>query len=226
MRQNLILTMLLAVLAWSLAGCSSDTTAPSDNLPPLEKSDVAAQSGFLAVAMVDIAPLGLAYSEAKTQKVGDYTYTFAPGDPVQGTVNLQFRLGGPDGEPVSYDEADWARAFTAAGEPVTVELVEGGVPWQLSFNLLSDIDRENDTATVNGGGTLVVGNYTATWTVDGLVVFSDDTTTWPAQGTLTFTNSGITAVVTFDGDHTATVEVDGEVYTLDLNTGELTEVGK
>lgn len=224
MRKNLILTMLLAVLAWSLAGCSSDSTAPSDSLPDLDKSDVAAQSGFLAVALVDVAPLGLTYSELKARTDGNYIYTFAPGDPVQGTVNLQFRLGGPDGDLVAYDLADWARAYTAAGEPVTVHLVEGGVPWQLDFDLLSDIDRENDTATVNGGGTLVVGNYTATWNVAGLVVFSEDTSNWPADGTLTFTNEGITAVVTFDGDHTATVDVDGDIYTLDLNTGELTEV--
>ncbi len=222
MRNNLTTLLLLATAAWLFAGCSSDSTAPNDNLPPLEKADVAGQAGFLAVAMVDIAPIGATYS-GKAE--GEYVYTFAAGDPIQGTVNLFFRDGGASGSPSTPAQADWASASTPTGAPLSVTLVDGGLPWLLSFALVSDIDRVNDTATVDGSGTLVVGNYTAAWTLAGLVVFSDGSTTWPAEGTLTFTNEGITAVVTFDGDHTATVTVDGEVYTLDLNNGNLTPAG-
>jgi hypothetical protein len=222
MRTNLTSLLLLVTAAWLLGGCSSDSTSPNDNLPPLEKADVAAQSGFLAVAMVDIAPIGATFS-GKAE--GEYVYTFMPPDPVQGTVNLLFHDGGPDGTPSTPAQADWVRATTPADAPLSVALVEDGLPWLLAFNLVSDIDRASDTATVGGAGTLVVGNYTAAWTLDGLVVFSDDSGAWPAEGTLTFTNEGITAVVTFDGDHTATVTVDGDVYMLDLNDGDLTPAG-
>jgi hypothetical protein len=225
MRKNLILIMMLTASIWLFSGCSSDSTSPNDSLPDLDKSDVAAQSGFLAVAMVDVAPIGLTYSGSKADADdGNYTYTFAAGDPVQGTVNLHFRVGGADGEPTSYDLADWATATTPTEQPLTVDLVEGGVPWLLSFQLVSDLDRDAGSATVDGGGLLVVGNYTANWTVSGLVVHDAADDNWPASGTLTFTNEGITAVVTFDGDHLVTVTVDDETYTLDLNTGELTEV--
>ena len=39
---------------------------------------------------------------------------------------------------------------------------------------------------------------------------------------MTFTNEGITAVITFDGDSTATVAIGELTWTLDLDTGELT----
>ena len=44
------------------------------------------------------------------------------------------------------------------------------------------------------------------------------------EGVVTFTNEGITAVVTFDGDNTATVQVGTLTWTLNLSNGTLTEV--
>jgi hypothetical protein len=225
MRKIATVLMLMLTAAWFLGGCSSDSTAPNDDLPPLSNEDIAGQAGFLAVALVQIAPLSVDYDGAKSPAQGEYTYTFAPGDPVQGTVNLEFRDGGPSGDLAHYADADWSRAYTSSGAPLSVEVIEGAVPWVLSFNLTSDIDRQNDTATVNGSGLLIVGSYLATWSLDALVVYSGETTTWPGSGTMTFTADGRTATVTFDGDHTATIEIDGETYILDLENGALTPVG-
>lgn len=226
MRTTTTFLALSLMAIWCLGGCSSDSTAPDDSLPRPTNETVAGQAGFMAVAMVQIAPLALEYDGTKAADEGQYTYTFEPGDPVQGTVNLQFRLGGATGDLCPYGIADWARASTPANEPLTVQLIEGGVAWELTFNLTSDLDRTATPATaeVNGSGVLVIGSYTANWTVDALVVMGSVAgggTTWPASGTLTFTNSGIVAVVTFDGDHTATVEVGGVVYTLNLENGSL-----
>ena len=233
MRRQVFSVLAPAAVALLLGGCCSDSTAPHDRLPPLENRGVAAQSGYLAAAMVDVAPVSLLYHDGKNKDKGlgdgfglaagagdgDYIFSFAPGDPVQGTVYLHFRQGGAEGTPCSFETADWARAWTAAGRPLIVDLVPGGVSWLLGLELLSDIDRAAGAATVSGGGILVVGDYTADWSVAGLAVV--DSGNWPSEGGLTLTNEGITAVVTYNGDHTATVEVEGETYIVDLNTGQL-----
>lgn len=214
MRIPAIFLLLMLGAAWLLGGCGSDSTAPDDSLPPLSDEDVADQSGFMAVALVQVAPLGLDYG-GKAADVGDYTYTFPGGGEVQGTVYLQFRDGGATGDPVAYGQADWARAYTAGDEPLTIDLIEGGIPWILAFELFSDLNRATDSALVNGGGSLVIGDYTATWTVEDLQI--NGAQQWPASGTLTFTNEGITAVVRFNGTSTVTVEVGESSFDIDLD---------
>lgn len=225
MRKTTTFFMLALAAAWCLGGCSSDTTAPNDPVPSLTNRQVAGQSGFFAVALVQVAPVSLNYTGSKIAAEGEYEFMFAEGDPVQGTVNLQFRLGGADGDLVEFGAADWARAYTAAGSPLAVTVVEGTEPWLLPFNLVSEIDRtpNPDTATVSGEGTLVMGSYSAAWTLEGFVVAAGESS-MPAAGTLTFTTQGKTATVTFDGDHLATVTIGDATYTLNLNNGELTEV--
>ena len=221
MRKTLTIFMLLLAAGWLLTGCESDSTAPNDDRAPLEDSDVASQAGYMAVAMAEVGPLALEYQP--TAKGGEddvlYTYTFAPGDPIQGVVLLSFRTGGAEGTPCGYDVADYAQARTAEDAPVTVELIDGGVPWNLVFVLESAIDQAAGTAVVDGSGTLEVGAYAASWTCDALAVSRSGD--WPTAGTLTFTNEGITAAVVFDGDDTATITVGDLTWTVNLNTGAL-----
>ncbi len=220
MRKLTITLMLLLAMGWLLTGCESDSTAPEDELPPVTAEDVANQSGYLAQALIEVAPLALEYDGSKADESdGRYSYTFAPGDPVQGTVELLFEQ---DGSPSGYSVADHARAWTADGAPIEIQPVPDGVIWELVFTLESAIDQGAGTATVSGSGELEVGDYLATWSVTGYAI--SDGGQWPAAGTMTFTNEGQTATVTFDGDETATVVVGDDTWVLNLQTGTLTEV--
>jgi hypothetical protein len=225
MRKNTTLILLLPAMAWMLGACSSDSTAPDDSLPPLSNKDVASQAGYLSAAIVEVAPLSLTYQGVKAADGEDH-YDFPEDGMVQGRVHLEFRDGGAEGDLSDFDVADWAKAWTAAGEPLIINLVDydEAVPLLLSFMLESDLDQESDprTAVVNGGGQLVVGDYLATWTVDDLVVF-DQEPYWPQSGSISFTSGGITATVTFNGTSIATVTVGDLTFDINLATGALIE---
>ena len=218
MRRKLTHMLLLLAAGGLLSGCESDETAPNDPLPPLEAVDVAQQSGYMAMALAELAPLVLEYQGGKADASdGNYAYTFAFGDPIQGSVLLHFEIAGV---PCGYDVADFAAAFTAAEEPLVVTAIEGGVPWLLAVDLESDLDQGAGTAVAGGTGTLTMGSYVAAWTLGALAV--DDGGGWPASGVMTFTNEGIVATVTYDGDETATVVVGEDSWSLNLNNGTLT----
>jgi len=218
MRKMTFLTLLFAA-GWLLAGCESDETAPSDPLPPLEAEDVASQSGVMAMILVEIAPFALEFSDKADAADGNYSYTFAPGDPVQGTVLLHFER---EGAPSGYDVADYAMAWSVPDYPLALYPLDEGPAWLLAFTLESDIDQAGGTAVSSGSGTLEIGDYLAEWTATAIAVAEDDD--WPASGVLIFANEGVTASVTFDGDSSAVVQVGGLTWSLDLNTGTLTEL--
>ncbi len=217
MRTTLTLLLMLLAMGWLLTGCESDSTAPDDPLPPVTAEDVAGQSGYLATAMVEVAPLALQYSGKADETDGRYDYVFAPGDPVQGTVELSFAL---DGVPSGWDVADYGRAWTAEGAPLTIQPVADGVVWELVFTLESDIDQGTDTAVVAGDGVLLVGDYEGAFTVTGYAIA--EAGEWPSDGELVFNSADHTATVTFEGDSTATVTVGEDSWELDLETGALT----
>jgi hypothetical protein len=217
MRTPLTLLLMLLAMGWLLTGCESDSTAPDDPLPPVTGEDVAGQGGYLAAAMVEVAPLALQFSGKADETDGRYSYTFAAGDPIMGTVELYFAL---DGVPSGWDVADYGRAWADAEAPLLIQPVEDGVVWELSFTLESDIDRDTDTAVVSGDGHLLVGDYDGTFTVTGYAVAEGGA--WPTDGELVFTNADHEATVTFDGDSTALVTVGEDSWELDLDTGTLT----
>ena len=218
MRKTLTFLMLLLTAGWLVGGCSSDETAPNDPLPELTDADVALQSSFMALAMMEMGPVALEFGGKADASDGRYSYTFTDAE-IQGTVQLLFEQ---ESAPSGYDVADYARAWTDDGRPVELYPLVGGVAWLLDFTLESDIDQAAGTAVVNGSGTLTAGDYEPTWTVvDLAVAVSGD---WPDDGVVTFTNEGITATVTFNGDSTATVTVGGLSWTLNLDNGELTEL--
>jgi len=220
MRKILTTLMMLLAMGWLLSGCESDSTAPDDDLPPVTDEDVATQSSYLAQAMLEVAPVALEFEGNKADADdGLYTYTFGPSSDVQGTVLLYFEQGG---EPSGFDVADHARAWTGDGAPLTLEPIEGGVVWELSFDLDSDIEQATDSVVVDGDGTLVIGAFEATWTVAGFAYTAGDD--YPDAGTITFTNEGRTATVVFDGDETVTITVGEDSWSFNLETGALTEL--
>ena len=217
MRNLLTIILLLLAAGWLLGGCESDETAPNDPLPELSDEDVATQSTIVAMAMTELGPIAFDFNPGKADASdGRYQYEFFD-DEIQGTVQLYFET---DGAPSSYDGADYAEAWTEDGAPLNLYPIPDSIAWLLAFNLESDINQGAGTAVIEGGGTLVIGNYEAAWTVAGFAI--QDGGNWPAAGVVTFTNEGITAVVTFDGDSTATVAIGELTWTLDLETGELT----
>lgn len=219
MRNKLTILMLLLLAGWILGGCSSDETAPNDPLPELTDEDVAYQSGYMAMGLVEFAPIALEYGDKADSSDGRYSYTFAAGDEIQGTTQLYFEQ---DNAPSGYAVADYARAWTEDEAPLEITLVEGGVAWLAAFELESAIDQGAGTAVIDGSGTLTIVDYAPTFTVAGLAIARGDD--WPSAGTMTFTNEGITATVTFDGDETVTVVIGSETWSFDLDNGTLTEL--
>ncbi len=218
MRKIFTILMMLLLAGWLLAGCSSEETAPNDPLPELTNEDVAHQSGYMAMALVEMAPVSLEFSGKADASDGRYQYTFA--DPeIQGDVQLYFEQGDA---PSGYDVADYSQAWTGDEAPLALYPIEGGIAWLLAFSLESVIDQGAGTAVIGGAGTLTVGNYEAAFTVVGLAIERGGD--WPAGGYMTFTNEGITATVTFDGDNTATIEIGDITWMLNLSNGTLTEL--
>jgi hypothetical protein len=208
------LTLLLVMIA--VGGCESDATAPQDPTPPLSEQDAATQAGLIAVAIVDVGPELVNFSEpGKTDP--PYSRSFL-GD-ISGTVYLDFRLGGPSGPHATWATGTWARLYTMAGEPLNVAIGESGSA-QLGLDINGVIDRVGDTAVINGGGTFSSGPYAATFSFDDLQVAASG---YPGGGAMTFTGGGFVAVVTFNGTNVATVTIEGHgTWFVNLDTGVVT----
>ncbi len=214
-RLVLMLPMLLLGGLLMLAGCSDDPVAPQDEIPDLTADDVAHQAGFVAAAAGVVGPLVIDF-DGKTDK-DSYSHTFD--SDVTGTVHMDYFLGGAAGTPVPWNEADYAHLYTADGEWLTVALGVGGTV-TLTFDIGADLDRDADTATINGGGTFATGPHSATFTFNDLVVAKGSS--YPSSGSLTFTGGGHTATVTFDGSSFAHLSVaGGDDYSVNLQTGEV-----
>jgi len=218
MRKILTFLMMLLLAGWLLAGCSSEETAPNDPLPELTDEDVAHQSGYMAMALVEMAPVSLEFSGKADASDGRYLYTFID-DEIQGEVQLYFEQ---NDAPSGYDVADFAQAWTGDEAPLLLYPIEGGIAWLLAFSLESIIDQGAGTAVIGGAGSLILGNYEALFTVVGLAIERGGD--WPAGGYMTFTNEGIPATVTFDGDSTAIVSIGELSWILNLSNGTLTEL--
>jgi len=213
MRKELITLLALMALSLLLVGCESDSTAPDEELPPLEPQDVATQSGAMATSMMQALPR--IWDPTTNKDVGEYQYTFAGGF-VAGTVYSEFR-DTEGGNLVDHGVAGWARIYT--DDPLIVTLFADGIPWLLAFDIEADINQATDQATANGGGSLTVGDYLATFTLTDVVVAQG--VDYPTSGTISFTSGGITATVTFTGGGNATVTVGGDSWIIDLDDGSI-----
>lgn len=211
-----LLLMMITAALLALGGCESDATAPQDPAPELSEGDAAAQAGLIAMAIVDVGPEVITFSESgKTV----YSRTFV-GD-VNGTVYLDFRLGGPSGPSATWATGTWARLYTGAGEPLVITIGENGGSAELGLDINADLNRGAGTAVVNGGGTFSTGPYAATFTFDDLAVAADD---YPGGGSMTFTGGGFVMTVTFNGTNVATITVEGHgTWFVNLDTGEVSQ---
>ena len=157
----------------------------------------------MGVATGYVLPQLVEYEEAAKNT---YQYTFPAGSDVSGTVQFDFRNGGPTGTPAPYDTANWGRIFTATGASLTVEIgIGGGIG--VSFDITADLSQNPDTATCNGGGTFTSGDYVASFSFNDLEVVEN--IAYPTDGSMTFVSGGYTMTVTFNGTSTAVISVNG-----------------
>ena len=221
------LTMVLILPALTglilLGGCSNDPVAPQDEVPALTSNDVAAQGGMMAMAAGIVAPQTVEFS-AKSDK-DSYVHTFT--GTVVGAVHLDFFTGGAGGTSAPWDTADYVELYTADGAPLVATLglsgFEGSVVLGFALNAALDRDSTPNTATVNGGGTFVSGQYDATFAFTDLFVSMGST--YPMSGSMAFVSSGFIATVTFNGSSTGTMTMsDGTLWSVDLTNGEITPI--
>jgi hypothetical protein len=219
MKYNLILILVLGLVL--VAGCESDSVSPNDEVPALTEENAAYQAAMVAMALGELGPQMVNFSPAKNV----YTYDFEGYEYVDGEVEMDFRLVGPEGAPATPSQADWVGLQTLGenGLTLTYEGFEGSAMF-LTANLQATLDHDADTATViaPSGGTLVAGEYPGTYDIDGVVVGSSG---HPTAGTITFTGGEHTIEVEFNGTAIVPVSVNDVVtWELNLDNGELVDV--
>jgi len=224
-RTALLATASVVVLL-AAAGCESDAVAPQDPAPTATLADAATQAGLVARAATVVAPqiVTFAGKSAADRSAADkspadvYSHTFtAP--PISGTVYLAFFAADA---PSSWQTADAASLYTAPGEALVISIDTGGAV-ALSFDIAAAIDRQADTAVVDGDGTFASGVFTGAFSFASLAVSA--ASPYPTGGSMTFTGGGHTLVVTFDGSATAVMAVDGTArYTCNLATGAVSPI--
>ena len=223
-RKFTLLASLLLVLGLGLwlTGCESDTVAPHDGTPELTDEDVAYQTAAMASAVGLVLPQLVEYSDPSKN---EYDYTFPAGGDLTGTIHFDFRVSGADGNPATYDTAGWGRLFTAVDESISFAVGFGG-SIELTFDIMADITRDPDTATIltGSGGTFTSGDYSASFSFEDLVVVRNGD--YPTSGSMTFVSGGFTMTVTFNGSNTAVISLnDIATWTVNLDDATLTEMG-
>lgn len=203
-------------------GCESDSTAPKDNLPPLSAAGTATIAGQLAFYLnqaYGVYQDALGKSDKDTQ-----IETFESGG-VSGSFTMDFQLGG---SPSPSNVADYVRAYTASGQQIEVR----ADPADENPLVVCTFDAEafpydntegSESGTVNGGGTIVSGAYTTTFTLVDAILSMDE---YPPSGTMTYDGGANEAEVTFNGTVNAALVVGETDYTVNLDTGDVTEVTK
>ena len=218
------LTMVLILPALTglilLGGCSNDPVSPQEDVPALKADDVATQAGMVAMAAAIVAPQTVEFA-GKSDK-DSYQHTFT--GPVVGVVYLDFFTGGAGGASAPWDTADYVDLYTATEAPLVATIglsgFEGTVVLGFALNAALDRISEPNTATVNGGGTFVSGQYDATFAFSDLVVVQGSS--YPQSGSMAFVSSGFTATVTFNGSAFGSLVMsDGTTWTVNLANGEI-----
>ncbi len=213
---TLMLPLLLAT-GMFLGGCESDATAPQDPTPALTEQDAATQAGLVAMAVTQVGPEVINFSEPGKQV---YTRTFS-GD-IVGSVSLDFRMGSADGAPATWALGTWVRMFTDTGAPLVIAVGNAGGTAQLGLDVNATLNRVADTAVVSGGGTFASGPYSAAFSFASLTV--DAAGSYPTGGSMTFTGGDFTMTVAFDGTNTATITItDHGTWYVNLDTGEVSQ---
>ena len=214
----LALLAVVALCGFLLGGCDSDSTAPDDELPTLSQNDVINQAALTAVAVAAAANTIVTYSGPSKEL---YSYDFGPSSDIQGTVNLDYYLGGAGGTSSTFALGDYCHMWTPEPAGLTMDLDTGGGA-ALSFDVVASIVQAQDTATIAVGssGTFTSGDYSSSFTFFDLVVTTAD---YPTSGSMSFSGGAHTVTVTYDGDNTASLEITGEgTWSVNLDDGTIT----
>lgn len=205
----------LAIAVLALGGCSSDPTAPQDQVT-ITPADAAGQTGYLAWALTRIGPEFL-------QDPAGGVVIGSKRDPdelifsgaITGSCEIHF--ADAVGALTTWDQAAHGHLLTAPALPLQFRpFGPSGVAIALGFEIEAEIDRAGGTANVHGAGTLSSGSLATAFTLADLAVAL---TGYPAGGTLTAVVGEHTAVVTFSGGETAICMVDGLTFSVNLVTG-------
>ena len=214
-----LLLLVLGLLA--LVGCESDSVAPQDSDPELTQEDAAHQAAVVAMAIAKVGPQVVRVAPLKTV----YSHVFDGTDGITGTVEMDFRTGGPDGASASSTAGDWASLVTL-GEDGLAFQVDQSATMYLEVGITCSINQTLHTATAlaGSGGTFTAGVYVTTFTMDGLTVAA--TNDYPTSGVLIFTSGPHTLDIEFDGTVNAVISADGSPHwMLNMDTGALTDLG-
>jgi hypothetical protein len=213
LHRNLMLAALAVAGLALFAGCDSDSVAPNDNLPAITAEDAANQAGAVAMAWTTIAHLAIddpgAMAKAATAHPVD-------GAGFSGEVWIDWRTeeGGAD---AAWNTAGWVRVFTETGAPVVYTTPLGGET-AFVLDVAAAIERDPTTGEINGGGSMVSGDYTLSYGVTGLIV--QEGADYPLDGSIGVDTQGHSVMIQFDGDNTAILTVDmSEYWVVNLDTG-------
>jgi len=216
---GLVLPLLvMGILA--LTGCESDSVTPDDPNPELTLEDAAHQAAVVVLGIAEVGPRVVRVAPVKTV----YTHEFDGTDGITGTVQMDFRMGGPEGASASATEGTWAGLMTLGGNGLVLQTELGGTMY-LAVGLTCTINQATSTATMlpGSGGTFIAGVYATAFTLDGLEVSA--ASDYPVAGGMTFTSGPHTLDITFDGTRNALISVDGSPHwTVNMDTGDLVEI--
>ena len=222
------LPVLLLTAGLALTGCDSDSVAPQDELPPLTANGAAQQAGVMAAGLAQASPQIVDFSGTPVKNV--YSYDFAGQDAIEGMVYLDFRMGSETGDPATSSAGTWARLYTASGSPVDfmIEIIAGSPGHiYLAFDIRANVNQATHSAVIleNSTCTYAAGDYSGTCSFSDIHLQMGASS--PTSGTMTIVAGSHTSVVTFDGDHTATVVVDEAAsWSIDLDTGQVTAIAE
>jgi hypothetical protein len=206
-----------------IVGCESDSVAPHDDTPELSAEAAANQAAVVALAITEVGPVIVSLNKTIVP------YTFENFDYVEGQVNIDYRLGGPEGADASPSTADYAHLWTLGEDGLVITPPDAGDLTganYLTADLMGNIDQEAGTVTIleGSGGTMITGVITGEYALNGLVLGGNP---YPSAGELVFTVDAKTLTVTFDGSPMAMIELDDDgvvsYYQADLDTGVVTD---
>jgi len=190
----LVLLALAAISIFALGGCSSDDGVTPHDEQQLTAEDSAYQAGFVTMVMGQVL-----------QEMA------AKADPVLVNVSRDHVYGS------YWDDGDQDRVWTEGGNILYVDL--DGLPHDTMDDspVTFDINAANP-GFANGSGS-VDFPPSVTFTIVNVAL---DPGNFPIGGQVLVDTTGHTATITFFPGHTAQVEVDGDTWDVDMDTGELT----
>jgi len=191
----LMLLALAAISVFAIGGCSSDDGVTPNEEPQVTVEDSAFQAGFVTAAMAQVL------QEMSAKAV-----------PVVRHINQDHVYG-------SYlDDGDTDRVYTDGGANILYVDFDGA-PHVLGEDAPVQFDINDATPGFANGSGNVDFPPEVTFTIVNVAL---DAGNFPIGGQMLVDTTGHTATVTFFAGHTAEVEVEGDIWDVNMDTGEIT----